>query len=186
MGHLMTPYVIFLLTRGIKRILIHPIMPLLICSMLVSSSFDLHAQYHPSQNEPHHSKEKGIYELITSSIFAYSFDSEQGVLGVETHFTYWFDHTWGTGGSYTARFEEEETLHDLALLGSINPTRWLTLNAGPNFGLPSEHRDLTLGAYAEAEINIRPSAWFHFGPIIGTVISEHSELSAGIHMGFEF
>lgn len=101
-------------------------------------------------------KEEPVIELIASGIYAYSFEHEEGVLGTEIHLTYWFNHEWGSGLSYTAKYEEEENLHDIALLGSWNPTHWLTLNVCPNFGLSGDHRDFEVSAYTEAEINIRP------------------------------
>jgi len=131
-------------------------------------------------------KERGIYEIITSSVYVYSFEHEHGSVGTEVHFTYWFNHTWGGGLSYTAKFEDKETLHDVALLGSMNPTQWITLNVGPNFILPSEHRDFELGFYAESEVNVRPTEWFHFGPVLGFVIGKNTEGTMGFHLGFEF
>ncbi|MEM7369728.1 MAG: hypothetical protein AAF587_14080 [Bacteroidota bacterium] len=138
--------------------------------------------------EGHHAaeKEKGIYEVITSGVYVYSFAHQEAVGGTEVHFTYWFTHTWGSGLSYTAKFEQGEILQDMALLGSMNPYTWMTLNVGPNFALPTEHREFSLGFYAETEINIRPVSWFHFGPVLGTVIGTESEGTVGFHLGFEF
>jgi len=141
-----------------------------------------HAQ---TDNEHHSTEEKPVYEIITSGIYSYLFEEDEGSFGTEIHFTYWFDHTWGGGISYTAKFEDEETLHDVALLGSVNPTSWLTVNAGPNFGFSGEERDFEASAYIETEINIRPTKWFHFGPVIGTLLGENSELLTGFHLGFE-
>lgn len=140
------------------------------------------------QHQEHHAhkKEKGIYEIITSGIYAYSFAHEEWVPGTEVHFTYWFDHSYGTGLSYTAKFDQDETLHDIALLASWNPTRWITLNVGPNFSIPSDHRDFLFSAYTEAEFNIRPTEWFHFGPVLGAILGKESELAGGFHLGFEF
>lgn len=156
----------------------------LLSTFLLLFSILINAQIEDS----HHSakKEKGISEIITSGIYAYSFEHKEGIVGTEIHYTYWFTHKWGGGLSYTAKFEEDETLNDMALIGSMNPTTWLTLNAGLNFALSSEHRESSLGAYAETEINIRPTAWFHFGPILGVVLSEETEGTIGIHLGFEF
>ena len=141
-----------------------------------------------AQHEEHHGDEKdrGIYEIITSGIYAYSFEHQEGTGGTEVHFTYWFNHTYGSGLSYTTKFEHDETLHDIALLGSWNPKRWVTLNVGPNFSLKADHREFSLSAYAESEINIRPNEWFHFGPILGTILGNESELTSGFHIGFEF
>ncbi len=148
-------------------------------------SIGLNAQSE-KEHENESKKEGFIIELITSGIYAYSLEEEEGVGGIEIHLTNWFNHTWGAGLSYTAKFEEDETLHDIALLGSCVPVRWLTLNVGPNFGLSGEHRAFALSAYAETEINIRPTDWFHFGPIIGAIIGNSSEISGGFHLGFEF
>jgi hypothetical protein len=134
----------------------------------------------------HEAKNKGIYEIITSGTYVYSFEHDEGVIGTEIHLTYWFTHKWGAGLSYTSKFEEEEVLNDIALLASINPAGWLTLNAGPNFGLSGDHREFSLGAYIETEINVRPTEWFHFGPVLGAVFSEESEGTLGFHLGFEF
>jgi hypothetical protein len=137
----------------------------------------------------HHNKEKketGIFEIITSGIYAYSFEHEEGLFGTEIHLTYWFTHKWGSGVSYTAKFEDKEALHDIALLASMNPTKWITLNLGPNFALSTKHRDFELGFYTESEINIRLTEWFQFGPVLGAVFSENTEGSLGFHLGFEF
>lgn len=140
--------------------------------------------------EKHHGAEaeqRGIFELITSGIYAQAFESDaDGALGAEVHLTYWVVHKYGFGFSYTAKVEEELTVHDLALLGSWNATRWLTVNTGPNFVLPNEHRDFSISAYAETELNIRPTEWFHFGPVVGTLLGSDSEYFLGFHLGFEF
>ncbi|MGB5698952.1 hypothetical protein, partial [Muriicola sp.] len=114
-------------------------------------------------------KNNGVYELISSGIYSYSFEHEEGIIGTEIHFTYWINHTWGAGMAYTAKYDEEEILNDFAVIGSMNPARWMTINVGPNFGLPTDSRDFLLGAYTEMEINIRPANWFHFGPVMGFV-----------------
>lgn len=152
---------------------------LLFFSMMLSAQSE--SEHHDTEK-----KERGIYEIITSGIYAYSFEHDEGVVGTEVHFTYWFNHKWGGGLSYTTKFEEGETLQDIALLGSMNPARWVTLNIGPNLALSSDHREFELGFYAEAEINIRPTDKFHFGPVLGTVLSKNTEGSIGFHLGFEF
>ena len=151
---------------------------------MVYSGYTQHSPH--IEEHPNPSKEHGIYEIISTGIYAYSFAEEAGSPATELHFTYWFTHTYGTGISYTLKFGEEETLHDLALLGSWNPTRWLTLNMGPNFALPSDHRSFHLLLYTEAEINIRLTEWFHLGPVLGSLLGEESEISGGMHIGFEF
>jgi len=133
-----------------------------------------------------HGKEKGIYEIITSGIYNYSPESKHGNFGSEFHFTYWFNHNWGTGLSYTAIFEEDLLVNEIALLGSWNPAKWCTLNVGPNFTLPNDHNNLELGAYGEIEFNIRPVKWVHFGPVLGTVIGHTVHFNIGYHLGFEF
>ncbi|MEH6535925.1 MAG: hypothetical protein V7719_06005 [Psychroserpens sp.] len=158
---------------------------LIICLLLFTSSMLLY-----SQSEEKHKKESEsenpVLEIITSGIYVTSFKNKENTFGTELHLTYWFNHKWGGGLSYTAKFEEEETLNDVALLGSWNPTKWITLNVGPNFGLSGEHRDFEVSAYTEAEINIRPKEWIHFGPVIGTVLGRNSEFTLGMHLGFEF
>ena len=141
--------------------------------------------------EEHHSDhptEKGIFEIITSGIISYNPSEDEVFLGSETHFMYWWNHTWGGGLSYTARFHDGHILSDMALLGSVNATDWLTINAGPNFALPDNkvRNHLILGLYAETEFNYRVSDHFHFGILTGTVISEETEFTTGIHLGFEF
>ena len=143
-------------------------------------------QDHPSSEHNDSEEESGIYEIITSGIYSYSFEHDEGVIGTEVHLTYWFTHKWAGGFSYTAKYEEEETLHDFALLFGMNPNSWITINAGPNFAFEGKNREFELGAYGEIEINVRPTEWFHFGPVIGTVIGENTEGSVGIHIGFEF
>lgn len=141
---------------------------------------------HEGRNSEGHEKEGPVLEIITSGIHAFSLKDDESSYGTEIHLTYWATHEWGGGLSYTAKFEEEETLHDIALLGSWNVTRWMTLNVGPNFGFSGEERDFEVSAYAEAEGNIRLSEWFHFGPVTGVILGENSEIIVGMHLGFEF
>lgn len=138
------------------------------------------------QHHNHEGKERGIYEVITSGIYAHSFMNNHGVKASELHFTYWFNHTWGGGFSYTTKYDNKVALHDVALLGSMNLSRSFTLNIGPNFELPHEDRDFKLGLYSETEINIRPTDFFHFGPVFGLTISKNTEGIMGFHLGFEF
>ncbi|MCI4671448.1 MAG: hypothetical protein MRZ79_25120 [Bacteroidia bacterium] len=139
-------------------------------------------------HEGHHEKvhhTKDIIEIITTGIRAKPFGEGEAIWGTEAHLTYWFVHAYGTGFSYTLRSEEGELLNDIALLASWNPNNWLTLNVGPNFALPNNHREFALLAYAEAEINFRLREWFHIGPVVGTLLGKHSEYSLGLHLGFE-
>ena len=144
------------------------------------------SQHESSEVEGEHKKDKGIYEMIGSGIYSYSPAHKTGVAGAEIHFTYWFDHTWGTGLSYTAKFEEDEVLNEIAILGSWNPLNCMTVNVGPNLVLPTKHDGYSFGAYFETEFNIRPTQWFHFGPVIGGVYGHEFELNLGMHIGFEF
>lgn len=128
----------------------------------------------------------GIWETIATGIVSYSFGEEEAIAGSELHVTYWMTHQYGTGMSYTARFAHEELWNDLALLASWNPLKWMTVNAGPNFAFAASERPFTLGAYAETEINWRFHEQFHVGPIVGTVISQHTEASIGLHFGIEW
>jgi len=72
------------------------------------------------------------------------------------------------------------------LLASYNPTKWLTINAGPSFTLPNHKEDLLIKGYFETEINYRLRDWFHFGPLAGILIGEDIELIMRIQLGFEF
>lgn len=140
--------------------------------------------------EIHHEghESEGVIELITSGIISYTPSEGETLFGSEAHLTYWWNHTWGAGFSYSARFYETHPLSDIAVLGSLNATQWLTINVGPNFALPSEDvRDhLRLGFYAETEFNYRVSEFFHFGLLTGTVINNETEFTTGIQLGFEF
>ncbi|MEO0898949.1 MAG: hypothetical protein AAFY71_21235 [Bacteroidota bacterium] len=161
--------------------------PLIILSLFLGSwQISLSQHLNEQHSSPHHAVEHGIWEIITTGLYAFPFSEEEGLGGGEAHLTYWFDHNWGTGLSYTIKSENGEAVQDLALLGSWNPKRWLTLNIGPSFGFANEHRDFTLTGYFEAEINVRVSESFHFGPVFGSLIGRHSEVSAGFHLGFEF
>lgn len=145
-------------------------------------------EHHDNAPEPsNHTKRTGVYEIIVSGINAYGLNSKHNTYGSELHFTYWVDHVWGFGLGYTVKFEDEEpNINELALLGSWNPTTWLTLNAGPSFTLPRDHHDLEVSAYLEAEFNYRLTSYFHFGPVIGTLKGKETELLGGFQLGFEF
>jgi len=158
---------------------------IIICLWLLTSSMFLHSQSDEKHKEQIES-ENPVLEFISSGIYVTSFKNSENAFGTEFHLTYWFNHKWGGGLSYTAKFEEEETLSDVALLGSWNPASWITINLGPNFGFSGEHRDFEVSAYTEVEVNIRPKEWIHFGPVIGTVIGRNSEIAFGVHLGFEF
>ena len=155
-------------------------------SLPTAALFAQHEESSHHEGSSHHDA-IGVWEIFASGIYASPFSNEEeagGVAGIEIHLTYWAVHLYGGGISYTAKFEEE-MVHDIAILGSLNPTNWMTINAGPNFSLPSSHRAFSLGAYAESEFYIRPNKWFHFGPVFGTIIGQHSEYSIGFHLGFE-
>lgn len=164
------------MTKMIKRIIFF---------LLFMSSILLHSQTEEIHDEESES-DNPVLEIIISGIFASSFEHQETTFGTEFHITYWFNHEWGGGISYTLKYEDEETLNDIALLGSWNPTKWITLNVGPNFGFSGEHRDFEVSGYAEAEFNIRPRKWIHFGPLIGAVLGANSEYTLGMHLGFEF
>ena len=132
--------------------------------------------------------EEGIIEIITSAVIVYTPGHDRTLYGSEIHLTYWFNHTWGGGLSYSGKWYEQNILSDLALLGSWNPTKWLTVNTGLNIAMPDElvRKETHYGLYAETEYNWRLTDWFHFGLLTGTVVSNETELTAGIQMGFEF
>ncbi len=156
---------------------------LILTITLFFSSF-LYGQ-HKEHSKNEHKEFDSVLEIITSGIYASSLKESESSYGTEIHLTYWYNEEWGGGLSYTTKFEEE-TLHDIAILGSWNVTSWMTLNAGPNFGFPSGERNFEVSAYAEAEGNIHLSKWFHFGPISGVILGENSEIILGMHLGFEF
>lgn len=131
-------------------------------------------------------EEPAKYEIVASGIYAYNFEEEAGLPGAELHFTYWFTPKWGAGAIYVAKFDEDEVLSDVALLGSWNPSRWLTVNSGPNFGLKGESREFELSLFLEGELNIRPTESFLFGPNLGFLVGNSPEIAVGIHFGFEF
>lgn len=144
----------------------------------------LHAQEASESTEE--DIEESKYEIITSGIYAYNLEEEIGIPCLELHFTYWFNRKWGAGATYIAKFDEEELLSDIALLGSWNPSRLMTVNAGPNFGLKGESRDFELSLYVEGELNIRPAEWFLFGPNLGFLLGQSPEIATGVHVGVEF
>lgn len=127
-------------------------------------------------------------ELIVSGITSFSPSEDKTMVGSEVHLTYWVTPKWGGGLSYSGKFEDSAVLSDMALLGSWNPTRWLTVNTGPNFAFPhGEVREkFRLELYMETEFNWRVSEKFHWGVFTGTVVSGEVEIAAGIHLGFEF
>jgi hypothetical protein len=156
---------------------------------LSATSSSLYSQENPLEEPPgvERAENTAVYEIITSAIYAFNAENEAGVYGTEFHFTYWMNHIWGAGLSYTVLFEEEnKQIHQLALLGSYNPKEWLTINTGPNFRLPSTNHDLKVSAYLETEFNYRLRNWVHFGPLLGATIGEETELSIGFQIGFEF
>jgi len=154
----------------------------LIFIAIVFISTNLFAQSESGQPK---NEKRGFFEFITSGIYAYTPKEKEGVLGTEIHIIYWFNEKWGSSASYTAKFLEEETLSDIALLASYNPARWVTLNIGPNFGLESKSRDFEISSYSEAEINFRPNEWLNFGPVLGIVVGKNVELITGMHIGLE-
>ncbi len=155
--------------------------PILLLIGLSSTFLTVLGQDH--QEEEPHKKSRGIYELIFSGINTYAVHDGHQAAAAELHFTYWFDHYWGAGFSYTRKINN---INEVALLASCNPTTWLTLNVGPNIILPHENHGVKLGGYSEAEFNIRPNDWIHFGPVVGCTFGEELEFSTGFHLGFEF
>ena len=161
-----------------------------IVAILIAFSQCSFAQEGESIEHEETDKNRRRYEIITSGVYAYAFKHKVGEFGTEVHLTYWLSHKWGAGLLYTYKFDEHNRINEFALLGSMNPTEWMTINVGPNFTFrkPKNHGklELSIGAYTELEFNIRPTEWFHFGPVLGTVISNDSELIFGLHVGFEF
>lgn len=159
---------------------------LMIASSLLVST-ELIAQHEQKHENAKH-KTEGIIEIITSGVVSYSPKIAHTLYGTEIHFTYWFNHTWGGGFSYSGKILSGDVLSDVALLASYNPTKWLTINTGPNIAFADGHlrHKHQLGYYAETEFNYRVSKWFHFGLLAGTVLSKNTELTTGIQLGFEF
>lgn len=140
----------------------------------------------PAQ-EGEQKKEGGSWEFSLSNIYSYAVRENEGLFKTEFHLIYLFTPKWGTGLSYTHKFIRPEGINDdIALIGSWNPTPYLTVNLGPNFTLPDEEESGFLGLYNEVEFNFRPKEWLSFGPLVGSVISKNTEIYGGIHVGFEF
>ena len=147
-------------------------------------------------SQEHHGEAMGEpgWETVLSGVSFFPTDSEirgeEGVLfGTELHLTYWFTHTWALGVGYTVKFEHEGKMgSELALIGSYKPQKWITINAGPNFTLPTSHsaNGLVLSGYLESEINYFLTPHLHLGPVVGGLLGSHSELFGGIHVGYEF
>lgn len=133
-------------------------------------------------------EEKGVWEISPSYIYSYAPSLSEGLFKTELHVTYWINEEWGGGLSYTHKYiNSSEINDDLAIIGSWNATRFLTVHLGLNYTIPKEEGEGGFfGLYNEAEINIRPVKWFAFGPVVGSVISERTELYAGVHVAFEF
>ncbi|MEL6537445.1 MAG: hypothetical protein AAFQ98_18635, partial [Bacteroidota bacterium] len=108
---------------------------------------------HAAEPQEAHQVEAGTPELILSGIYSIPLSGTGNIApGHEVHLTYWVSHRWGGGFSYTTRYEEH-LAHDIALIASWNPARWLTVNSGPNFALANEERELEMGLYLETECN---------------------------------
>lgn len=134
-------------------------------------------------------KVKGIWEFSPSLIYSYAPSLSEGLIKTELHLTYWVNEEWGGGLSYTHKFiNSAEINDDLALIGSWNANRFLTFHLGLNYTIPKKKAEEGgfFGVYNEAEINFRPTKWFAFGPIIGSVLSKRTEVYGGLHVAFEF
>lgn len=129
---------------------------------------------------------KGYFEIITSIINAYSLEEDEGSVGNEFHLTYWFNDQFGSGLSITTKLIEDGLLYDTAIIGSWSPLKWVTANVGPNFSWANKHREFSLSAYLEIEINFFVIDQIHIGPVLGGLIGEEKELTHGFHFGFEF
>ncbi|MDW3652850.1 MAG: hypothetical protein R8P61_37570 [Bacteroidia bacterium] len=160
---------------------------LILISLLFVGSFCF-AQEHDKSEKTHQAE--GAWEIVFSGLHFFqpgSEAAEERLWGNELHLTYWFNHHWALGVGYTLKYEEAGELgHELALIGSYKPAKWITFNAGPNFTLGNEEESLTVSAYIESEINIFIGNHFHLGPVIGGLLGEHAEMFSGIHLGYEF
>ncbi len=126
-------------------------------------------------------------ELVPSFLASYSFEEEETIFAAEIYTAYWFQEKWGAGISNTAKFKEDIMLWDMAFLGSYKAAEWLCINSGINVGFPHDGvRDgLEPGFYFETEFNWQVKENFHFGLVLGTVVSENTEITGGLHLGFE-
>ncbi len=151
--------------------------------ILFACFFAYQTLYAQKNIKPHESS----IEFIPSGIISYVPSGKEFLYGGEIHITRWFVEKWALGVSYSMKFKEHKVLSDIALLGSFDPVRFLSINAGPNFALPKKklREKLLVGLYAEAEFNLRITEFFHFGILLGTVLSKETEISTGVHLGFE-
>lgn len=142
-----------------------------------------------SQEMEKEESEKGVWEFSPSIIYSYALSESEGLFKTEFHITYWINEEWGGGLSYTHKFiDSEEINDDIALIGSWNANRFLTFHLGLNYTIPKSGSEEGgfFGLYNEAEVNFRPVKWFAYGPVVGSVISEHTEIYGGVHVAFEF
>ena len=132
-------------------------------------------------------KELG-FEVVTSGIGIYTSQSNRTDFATEIHLTYWITHRWALGVGYTTIFEEnDETGHDLALLFSIKPWSFMTLNLGPSVSFPTSEYNFRFSGYIETEFNFfLGKKGLHTGPVIGTLIGEELRYFGGLHLGLEF
>ena len=147
-----------------------------------------YAQEHSGSEKSH--KAEGAWEIVFSGLYFFepgSEASEESIWGNELHLTYWFNHHWALGVGYTLKYEEAgERGHEVALIGSYKPVKWITINGGPNFTPGTEEESLSVSAYIESELNFFIGDHFHLGPVIGGLLGEHAEIFSGLHLGYEF
>ncbi|CAM1373042.1 hypothetical protein [Tenacibaculum xiamenense] len=143
------------------------------------------AQEHPEHSETSHKKEKDPgFEIVLSGIGIYSPEHKHWNSAIETHLTYWTTHKWAFGVGYSIIFEDELE-HEIAALVSHKPYKFLTLNFGPSFSLPNEHKDTKVSAYLESEFAFHVGE-IHFGPTIGVLAGEDFRIFGGLHISYEF
>lgn len=155
-----------------------------ICLCLLVATESALAQSHMDTPSEQHGD--GYFEVVASIINANSFAGEEGNVGNEFHFTYWFNHRFASGLSLTTKLQEGGLLYDTAIIGSWSPVKWLTTNAGPNFSWANDHRDFGVSLYLEAEFNLFVIDQIHIGPVIGMLAGDEEEWTHGFHLGFEF
>lgn len=130
-------------------------------------------------------KEPG-FELVTSGLIMHTPTERVTDLAAEIHLTYWFSHIWAFGLGYTQVFEENGRVgHEIAVLASTKPWKFLTVNFGPSILLPNSQSDTEFSAYIEGEFNFELGG-FHTGPLIGTLIGNELRVFSGIHLGYDF
>ncbi len=145
----------------------------------------LFSQSHNKEEHQDSGDDKLGLEMVVSALFMHGTSSNETDFATELHLTYWTSHKWAFGVGYTLIFEEEETAHEWATLASHKPWKFLTVNAGPSFSLPTSHTDTEVSAYLESEFAFHVGE-IHFGPTAGMLVGEEFRYFGGAHISYEF